>query len=59
MLCPIRSNNLQKHKLFMVDPHQTIMMSVHFDRGRSLIANISNVAISEEINEYKIIYVEL
>ena len=32
---PIRSNHLQTHRLFVVDPHRTMMTSVHFERGRS------------------------
>ena len=45
---PIRSNHLQTHRLFVVDPHQNTKMSVHiFRKGsfRDLLANISNVAI--------------
>ena len=35
VLGPIRSNHLQTHRLFMVDPHRNMKMSVHFERGRS------------------------
>ena len=35
VLGPIRSNHLQTHRLFVVDPHQNTKMSVHFERGHS------------------------
>ena len=35
VLRPIRSNHLQTHRLFLVDPHQNTKMSLRFERGRS------------------------
>ena len=46
VVCEIRSNHSQMYRLFVEDPHQKMMASVHFESFRELKANVSNIAIN-------------